>query len=97
MSTIKEDSEGLYVEIEGWICRPPEGTRPAKAGLTTEYIEGTKFKKGDKVRGSHPPGHLAYLRIGKRNTPGYRMETWNVIDLTDKAEAAYQQYKGGKS
>jgi len=94
MTTIKEDKDGLYAEIEGWVCRPPVGKRPVTEGLRKTLLEGTKFKKGDKVRGTHPAGGLANLRVGKQGTKDYRLEAWTVIKLTDKAEAAYQEYKG---
>ncbi len=76
MVDIRKDEHGLFAYIGGWICRPSKES---------------KFKESDKVRGSHPAGHYAYLRIGKRNTPEHYMESWDVIDLTPKAKGIIEK------
>lgn len=44
MPKIKRDEIGLYVRVDGWICRP--------------FAE-TLIKEGEDVKGSHPPGDTA--------------------------------------
>lgn len=65
MTTIKFNDKGLYVQVDGAIARPNSPTI---------------WKRGDKVRGSHPPGPDIYLRAGKRGSPGYRCEVWPIVD-----------------
>lgn len=92
MTLIRKDSEGLYAQVEGWICRPhTKGEYHGAEG--TDYIPqtGSKFKEGDRVGGSHPAGPVAFLRIDKRKTPGYRMEVWDIIDMVSNIKKKVEQ------
>lgn len=62
---IKKDEHGLYVQIDGWICRPNSNER-------------TVFKEGDNVRGSHLAGIFGYVRRGRKGNNDYICEVWGV-------------------
>jgi hypothetical protein len=66
MAKILSDKYGLYVKIDGYICRPSDPTA---------------FREGDSVRGTHPAGPVAYLRVGQKGTSGYISETWPIIQM----------------
>ena len=54
MSKIKSDSEGLFIQCDGWIGRPPKSTR-AIVGMT--------------VRATHPAGNIICVRFEPRGKP----------------------------
>lgn len=92
MTLIREDSEGLYAQVDGWICRPhTKGEYNGAEGTVYSPQTGSRLKKGDKVRGSHPAGPVTFLRVGKKKTPGYRMEVWDIIDLAPEAKKKVEQ------
>ena len=63
---VKKDIYGTYVRVGGWIGRPPTNS---------------VFKEGDEIRGTHPTGSFVYVRSGKKGTPEYIFEMWNVEDV----------------
>lgn len=93
MTRIKKDKQGLYAQIGGWICRPVANIYSVRGKNEPELIPSTRFNEGDEVRGSHPAGHLAYLRTGKRGTPDYYMEAWDVIDLVPEFKRKEEEAK----
>ena len=62
---IKKDKHGIYVTVDGCICRP------------TSY-DKTVFVEDEKVRGSHPAGPTAYIRRGTKGCGDYVEEMWDV-------------------
>ncbi|MBW0275173.1 hypothetical protein ATM97_28655 [Nocardia sp. MH4] len=61
MALVREDTEGLFVIVGGWIARPPtpQTTHPRARGLPRAQ---TALAVGDKPRASHSGGHTA--RVG---------------------------------
>ncbi|WP_280370755.1 hypothetical protein [Nocardia wallacei] len=61
MALVRQDSEGIYVIVSGWIARPltAETTHPRALGFPRT---GTKLAVGDKPRASHSGGPTA--RVG---------------------------------
>lgn len=93
MVKIKKDAQGLYAQIDGAIFRPTQQVYSGKRGLSDEIRDGkghTEFKEGQKVRGSHPAGPVAYLRIGKRGTTGYYMEMWDYSDVSPEVKKSLE-------
>ncbi|MGW5917530.1 hypothetical protein ACWFPY_00935 [Nocardia fluminea] len=61
MALVREDTEGLFVIVGGWIARPPtpQTTHPRARGLPRAQ---TALAVGDRPRASHSGGHTA--RVG---------------------------------
>ncbi|GAB2694655.1 hypothetical protein [Nocardia thraciensis] len=61
MALVRQDSEGIYVIVGGWIARPltPETTHPRALGFPRT---ATQLTAGDKPRASHSGGPTA--RVG---------------------------------
>ncbi|MFD4439890.1 hypothetical protein ACFWPK_08930 [Nocardia sp. NPDC058519] len=61
MALVREDTEGLFVIVGGWIARPPtrETTNPRARGLPRAQ---TALAVGDRPRASHSGGATA--RVG---------------------------------
>ncbi|MFF0492917.1 hypothetical protein ACFYTQ_28145 [Nocardia sp. NPDC004068] len=61
MPLVREDDDGLYVIVGGWIARPltEETTHPRALGL---HRPGTRFTVGDRPNASHSGGPIA--RVG---------------------------------
>jgi len=76
---IREDADGLYANVGGWLVRPPRN----RIGLGPRAIPaGTKHEVGDHVQASHSGGPLA--RVGG--------EQWWIERESDATIAAREKY-----
>ena len=86
MATIKQDAKGLYSWVGGYTARP---------------VKPTKFKAGDKVKGSHFGGSTK-VGMGKLAKRGEYEEIWDTdvpveewdITIGSKVEIAHPRKKG---
>jgi hypothetical protein len=65
MAIIKEDNQGLYAKVGGWVSRPINQT--------------TNFKKGEKIVGHHFRGS-SKVGMGKLDGKHNYSEYWKVED-----------------
>jgi hypothetical protein len=84
MTVIRKDGKGLYAVIDSYICRPQRFEHFVTDGRGFIRTSGTQLKEGDDWRSTHPAGPQAYLRNGKKGTPSYRLEIWDIIETLEE-------------